>query len=54
MDQGGIEKIVSLVQSTDVKLRLNAVWALKNLLFQADSDIKIQVMSKLGWSGLLM
>ncbi|KAJ3060635.1 Armadillo repeat-containing protein 8, partial [Quaeritorhiza haematococci] len=33
-------------------LRLNAVWALKNLLYQADSDIKAKVMRELGWDHL--
>jgi ethanolamine utilization cobalamin adenosyltransferase len=43
---------VGLVSSMDSNLRLNSVWALKNLLFQADSDIKNTVMKQLKYSQL--
>lgn len=44
---GGVDKLASLVSSMDSNLRLNAAWALKNLLFQADSEVKAKVMSVL-------
>ncbi|KAJ3018520.1 Armadillo repeat-containing protein 8 [Thoreauomyces humboldtii] len=53
LENGGVERLVDLAKSMDDRLRLNAVWALKNLLFQADSDTKARVMTELRWDGLL-
>lgn len=47
MELGGIEKLVELVHSPDNTLRLNAIWALKNLVYQAESEIKEAVMKVL-------
>jgi len=44
---GGIELITNLVHSMDASLRNNAVWALKNLLYQSETSIKQMVMEKL-------
>ncbi len=52
LENGGVEVLVSLMNSMDLNLRLNVVWALKNLLYQADSEIKDRVMACLGWEGL--
>lgn len=52
MDNGGVEKAIKLVGASNTQLRLNAVWALKNLLFQADSDVKHSVMEGLTYPGL--
>lgn len=50
IDNGGLELLVQLVGSaTDTSLRLNALWALKNVLFEADSAIKNRVISQLGF-----
>jgi len=48
-----VERLVSLVHSMESSLRLNAVWALKNLLFQAESDIKNTVMKQLKYGTLV-
>lgn len=53
LENGGIEKLVELVGAKDTTLRLNCVWALKNLLFQADSEIKSTVMKILGYNQLI-
>eukprot|EP00158_Paraphelidium_tribonemae_P008457 Partr_v1_DN28582_c0_g1_i5_m73244 putative Armadillo repeat containing 8 len=53
LDNGGVEKLVELTSSMIQKLRLNCVWALKNLLFQADSATKKFVMDKLTFAHLL-
>jgi hypothetical protein len=47
-----VEKLVSLVKSMDNNLRLNAVWAIKNLLYQADGEIKARVMQQLTFATL--
>ncbi|CAG8500860.1 8803_t:CDS:10 [Paraglomus occultum] len=44
VEMGGIEKFVELLRSSDNALRLNAIWALKNLVCSAESDIKESVM----------
>ena len=53
MESGVIEKLVALSHHVHPQLRLNSVWALKNLLFQADSSIKARVMTSLSWPHLL-
>ncbi|KAJ3249377.1 Armadillo repeat-containing protein 8 [Chytriomyces hyalinus] len=52
IEHGGVERIVALVSASDYHLKLNSVWALKNLLYQAGSTIKAKVMAELGWEGL--
>ena len=52
LENGGVEKLVSLLSSSDMNLKLNVVWALKNILYQADSVIKSKVMDHLGWGGI--
>jgi hypothetical protein len=50
IDNGGLELLVQLVvSSVDTSLRINALWALKNVLFEADSTIKARVISQLGF-----
>lgn len=41
-----------LTHSNHEPLALNALWALKNLLFHANDAMKTQVMSVLGWDTL--
>ena len=51
IENGGIVALVQMVHdSTDENLKLNALWALKNILFQADPDIKTNVFLHLGAS----
>lgn len=54
LENGGVEVLVSLIHSTDENLKLNIVWALKNLLYQADTLIKDRVMTHLRWDGLVL
>lgn len=49
---GGTNKLIRLLTSDDEELRKNALWALKNLLFKADSEAKSAVMEQLGYSNL--
>ncbi|KAJ3272086.1 Armadillo repeat-containing protein 8 [Terramyces sp. JEL0728] len=52
IEQGGVKQLVALVQSPSHELKLNASWALKNMLFNSDLDTKKNVISHLGWGGL--
>lgn len=53
IERGGSQQLVKLIHSTHLDLRLNAVWALKNMIFQADLETKKGVMAHLGWPALV-
>lgn len=44
---GGLKLLVQLSKSMDATLRLNALWALKNLMFLADNMCKEGILLKL-------
>lgn len=48
LECGVIELLCSLARRDDPALRLNGVWALMNMAFQADQKIKLQIISILG------
>ncbi len=52
LEHGGVGKLVSLLGSSNEKLRLNAIWAIKNLVYQAETAVKASVIKDLGWAGL--
>lgn len=53
LEQGVILKLIQLLHSDDPRLRLNALWALKNLLFKSTTDVKRQVVTAIGgWTEL--
>ena len=45
-------RLVQLLNTEDAELRLNALWAFKNLLYRASPELKGQAMSKIGWANL--
>lgn len=49
IDQGVITRLVQLLNTGDSALRLNALWAFKNLLYKATPELKRQVMNRIGW-----
>lgn len=57
MERGGIAKLVKLTWSSHPALRLNGVWGLKNLVFEADApgdcSTKERVMTSLTYPHLL-
>ena len=53
IERGGVQRLVVLMKSDDLELRLNSAWALKNMLYHADVDTKRQIMLHLGWDSLL-
>eukprot|EP01018_Ginkgo_biloba_P005357 Gb_11611 [translate_table: standard] len=44
---GGVRQLIQLVRSMEPMLRLNAVWALRNLMYLADMSVKERVMAEL-------
>ncbi|CAM6087787.1 unnamed protein product [Calypogeia fissa] len=50
---GGVSQLIHLSQSMDPILRLNAVWALKNLIYMSDKTVKERVMGELTFSSLV-
>lgn len=52
LEQGLIVRLVDLTKSDDRGLRLNALWAFKNLLHKSPSALKQTVMTALEWSTL--
>lgn len=53
LKNGGISAVVRLLRSEDQTLRMNGMWAIKNLLFKADLDLKEKVMTELSYESLL-
>ena len=43
---------MQLLNTEDAELRLNALWAFKNLLYKATPDLKRQVMNNIGWTDI--
>jgi hypothetical protein len=52
LEQGIMARLVELLGSNDSALRLNALWAIKNLLRKTTIDMKRDVMDHLGWREL--
>ena len=46
---GCIPALIKLAGSASDELRLNAVWALQNLVYQANSDIRKALLEALSW-----
>lgn len=49
VEGGGIDRLVVLAKASFGPSKLNALWALKNVLYSSDATIKSQVMSSLKW-----
>ena len=52
LEQGLIARLVDLTKSDDRGLRLNALWAFKNLLHKSPSVLKQTAMAALEWGTL--
>ncbi|CAH0546237.1 unnamed protein product [Brassicogethes aeneus] len=48
LQQGVVQLLATLTSRTDPALRLNGVWALMNLAFQAEQRVKNQILTTLG------
>ncbi|KAF9918008.1 hypothetical protein BX616_010592 [Lobosporangium transversale] len=52
MERGVVAKFVQMIGYGDNIVRLHAVWAIKNLVYEADSEVKETVMRQLGFHSL--
>jgi hypothetical protein len=52
MEGGGIAKLVSLLHSMDPALRLNGLWGLKNLAYEAELPLKEAILNELTYDGM--
>lgn len=48
LQQGVVHLLANLTSQSDASLRLNGVWALMNLAFQAEQRVKSQILTALG------
>jgi hypothetical protein len=48
-----ITRLVDLLSSDDSGLKLNTLWAIKNLLWKSASTVKKSVMDRIGWHTLV-
>ncbi len=46
---GCLGALVRLTGSEEGELRLNATWALQNLVYQADGDVRAALLAALSW-----
>ncbi|KAJ3076341.1 Armadillo repeat-containing protein 8 [Podochytrium sp. JEL0797] len=49
LEMGGLERIVALLREGGDGCEVNAVWAVKNLVYQASGEVKRRVVEVLGW-----
>lgn len=47
LEKGAVDLLLGLIRSMNTGLRLNAVWAMKNLLYLAEPKLKQTVMAKM-------
>ncbi|OBZ65761.1 Acetolactate synthase, mitochondrial [Grifola frondosa] len=52
LEKGVLERLVQLIGSGDSGLKLNALWAIKNLLYKSNVEVKRKVMNAIGWHEL--
>ncbi|XP_004931674.1 armadillo repeat-containing protein 8 isoform X2 [Bombyx mori] len=48
LDQGAVEMLCNLTKMSDPALRLNGIWALMNMAFQAEQKVKQRILCCLG------
>jgi hypothetical protein len=53
LEEPALKRLSQLIAHPDAALRLNTLWAMKNMLWKAMSDVKQQVMNKIGWEHVL-
>jgi hypothetical protein len=52
MAQDGIQTLVRLTDASDREVRINSIWALRNMVFKSEEDLRKKVVDTLGWETL--
>ena len=52
LEQGVIDRLARSLRNGSFDLKLNALWAFKNLVYKASLDLKRQIMKGIGWPEL--
>ncbi|KAJ9104537.1 hypothetical protein QFC21_002033 [Naganishia friedmannii] len=50
--QNGIQTLVRLTDATDREVRINSIWALRNMVFKSEEGVRRKVIDELGWTTL--
>lgn len=50
--QDGIQTLVRLTDAPDREVRINSIWALRNMVFKSEESVRQKVMETLGWETL--
>ncbi|KAJ9115087.1 hypothetical protein QFC22_005415 [Naganishia vaughanmartiniae] len=50
--QNGIQTLVRLTDATDREVRINSIWALRNMVFKSEEGMRRRVVDELGWDTL--
>ncbi|KAL5490344.1 hypothetical protein ACEPAI_5177 [Sanghuangporus weigelae] len=52
VERGAVSRIAELTRAPEDKLKISALWAVKNLLDKASSEDKLSIMKQVGWDHL--
>ncbi|KZT27288.1 ARM repeat-containing protein [Neolentinus lepideus HHB14362 ss-1] len=50
LEQGIVPRLMQLLNGEDPALRLNAIWAFKNIMYRATHEVKRNVLNQVGWN----
>ncbi|EDR07124.1 uncharacterized protein LACBIDRAFT_147635, partial [Laccaria bicolor S238N-H82] len=53
LEQGLLKRLVAVLNSGDRTLKVNALWAIKNLVRKTETETKRDVMREVGWGYLI-
>lgn len=53
LEQGLLKRLVAVLNSGDLTLKVNALWAIKNLVRKTETETKRDVMREVGWGYLI-
>lgn len=53
MEKGALKIMCEHAKNENSALRLNAVWALKHIVYAAETEIKKNVLKELGYNALI-
>lgn len=50
--QDGIQTLVRLTDASEREVRINSIWALRNMVFKGEESVRQKVIDALGWNTL--